>query len=780
MNKNKIIKGAISLVCIFFFIITSIKNVHAENFSFYTRAMRDSLGNIRFKYSINGNVGNFVKYIRQLDNETVYCIEPTKEVLDYTQGSYQSTLDDNSIIDISKLSKETLKKLKQISYYGYGYGNHTDDSWYAATQLEIWNTVMPGCCKIFSGDSKLVENNINEIRNLVNGINLLPSFNLSTKNQVVDSTVEYIDSNNVINQYVVSSCENCDATIQGNKLIVKGIKEGNAKVNLERKIANKHISSILYYSGNSQKLMKFGSPEPLTATLNLRMINGKIKIQKIDKDTKKTIPQGEGTFDGAEYTVYDYNKKNIVGTIITNESGYGELSLGAGKYTIKETKSTKKGYLISNEEFIVEITNDNVEELIYANEQIIKGKVELTKLYGDNELGFLKEELAEFAVYNFKNELVKVFTTNENGEAMIELPFGKYKIVQTKGKKNFSFIDDIVVDVTENGKIYSFVAKDLSYPRLSIEKKDKDNEKPIGNVTMEIYKYNDNNKQYELVYRGVTSKDGKINLKDLELGNYYFIETKAEGYVLDTRKHYFEINEYGKTYKLELYNQKIRSNLKISKKDSLTENLLKDAVIEIYNAKNNKLVFSGTTNEDGEIFIKDLKYGEYYILEKEAPEGYVLDTTKYYISILENNKTYYFELKNKKITGTLEFTKSDIVTGDPLPNTLIEIYNEQDELIFSGKTNDDGKIIIEELSYGKYYILEKEAPEGYQVNDEKLWLEILEDGEIVKSEMKDEKIVVVVPNTLKNNYVRLCINALITVGAVIVVYGIIKNKKTKK
>ena len=32
-------------------------------------------------------------------------------------------------------------------------------------------------------------------------------------------------------------------------------------------------------------------------------------------------------------------------------------------------------------------------------------------------------------------------------------------------------------------------------------------------------------------------------------------------------------------------------------------------------------------------------------------------------------------MKDKKITGTLEFTKIDFSTSEPLPNTTIEIYN---------------------------------------------------------------------------------------------------------
>lgn len=80
----------------------------------------------------------------------------------------------------------------------------------------------------------------------------------------------------------------------------------------------------------------------------------------------------------------------------------------------------------------------------------------------------------------------------------------------------------------------------------------------------------------------------------------------------------------------------------------------------------------------------------------------------------------------------------------------MEIYTIDDELVYTGTTDENGKIVIEELEYGKYYILEKNAPEGYNLNTEKMYFEIKEDGQIVKCTMKDEKIIEV-PNTELND-----------------------------
>ena len=120
-------------------------------------------------------------------------------------------------------------------------------------------------------------------------------------------------------------------------------------------------------------------------------------------------------------------------------------------------------------------------------------------------------------------------------------------------------------------------------------------------------------------------------------------------------------------------------------------------------------------------------------------------------------------MSNKPITGTLIFSKIDFSTSEPLPNTLIEIYNENEQLIYSNRTNENGEIIIEELRYGKYFIIEKEAPEGYLLNPDRMYFEIKEDGEIIKTTMVNERIVIEVPNTLKNKSYIYEITALLLI-----------------
>ena len=449
-----------------------------------------------------------------------------------------------------------------------------------------------------------------------------------------------------------------------------------------------------------------------------------LQVFKIDSETGKTIAIADTTFkildlDSNQY-VSQYVGGKVYGEFKTDESGkfVTYLKLPAGNYKLVEV-SNPHGYLLDKDGMKFTIGNDTH--------------------YGYTTYG-------AFVSMYFKNKPIKgQIEINKNGEI-------------------FSIIDDS----------YTYKKGSLKGVEYSIFA-DEDIKTADGNY---LY-YN----KGDFVGKMITDDKGYAISEYLPLGKYFVVETKTlDEYVLDTTEYHIELTEKDNTTavvysSLDLENFLKKGILEFTKSDLVNGEVIPNTIIEIY-TENDELIFTGKTDKDGIVKIDDLKVGKYYILEKEAATGYLITDEKVIFEIKDNGEVVKAEMKDMPITGTLKFTKLDVSTSEPLPNTLIEIYNaDTDELVFSDRTDDKGMITIEDLRYGKYYIIEKEAPEGYTLNDEKMYFEILEDGKVVKATMTDEKIVIEVPITGETDYhiIEIIGSLIILSGIGVIVY--VKKKR---
>lgn len=201
------------------------------------------------------------------------------------------------------------------------------------------------------------------------------------------------------------------------------------------------------------------------------------------------------------------------------------------------------------------------------------------------------------------------------------------------------------------------------------------------------------------------------------------------------------------------------------------------AVFELYNEETNELITTLTTGVDGEMSI-NLNFGKYRLHQIKGKDSYKF-IEDYIFEVNATQTEINIIFKNEKIKSDLVFTKTDISTDVGLPNTLIEIYDANtDELVFSGRTDENGYIIIKNIEYGDYYILEKEATEGYELNPERMYFSVTEDGEIIKVNMKDSKIVEV-PDTSTTDYhvVEILGSLAVITGVGVIIYVCSKRKK---
>ncbi len=140
------------------------------------------------------------------------------------------------------------------------------------------------------------------------------------------------------------------------------------------------------------------------------------------------------------------------------------------------------------------------------------------------------------------------------------------------------------------------------------------------------------------------------------------------------------------------------------------------------------------SNESGEIIINDIKKGDYIFREVEAPAGYVIKNvdTKFTIT----DKSVELRVVNSKTStdkGRHDFMKTD-EAKKPLGGAMFKVMTKNKDGKFEpvkkdGKdyivtSADNGKFAVEDMDYGKYYLVEIKAPEGFILLSEPVEFEI--------------------------------------------------------
>jgi len=722
-----------------------------------------------------------------MDGEVAYCIEPgIKEGVTYPQTSYEATGLPNSI-------KE---RLLLIGYYGYTYPGHQTLKYRAGTQGLIWDTIIGNgnhtkftTARWGEGSVLDVSQEQAEIERLIAHHYDKPSFNGGTYTLQVGESLTINDSNNILSNFDIS-VDGADFSTNGNDLTITPTKSGEITVKMTKK--QEYSSKYKIFSGDGiQNMMVAGGVDPVLATIKVNAYYGSVELNKTDKETNTA--QGQATLESAVYGVYS-NDGTLITKITTDSNGYGksESVIKYGSYYIQEISSSK-GYYLDNTKYPVDVKGQ-ASVTMDVTEEVIKNYISILKQYDyvDGNTTFLNAEKGiTFEIYYPDGTKFSEITTDKNGYATMDIPYGVWKFHQVNTTTGFEKIYDFFVTVDENSEkeqYYNVLNNKLS-AYLQVFKTDLETGKTIAlaNTTFKIL--NTDTNQYVSQYVGgkvynefKTDETGKfITYLKLEAGNYKLIETESpKNYLINSDGLEFTIGDgthynyttYGAFVTVYFKDQVIKGQIEINKKgenvvikngtftyeeiplDKVTfeiyakEDILSSDGNTLYYSKD-QLVDTITTDKNGYAISKKLYLGKYYLIETKTKKNYVLDNTKYEFTLTEkDNKTPIvytsYSAVNLLKKGTLEFTKTDVSTGKGIADTKLEIYHLKDDgssdLVFSGITDKDGKITITDLFVGKFTIIETESATGYRLSDEVVSFEIKENGEIVKANMTNEKL----------------------------------------
>ena len=182
-----------------------------------------------------------------------------------------------------------------------------------------------------------------------------------------------------------------------------------------------------------------------------------IKVQKKDAETGEIKPQGYGSFAGAKFNVWFYDPLQLmdvlVGTIVTNENGTGELvKLAPGLYTIEEIEApagyNKNPSKVKIEARVKELNTAYFEYLATIAEKPITVTVDKTSI---NEVG------AKVSVKGAKLELYKI-ETGTSGD-------GEHKMSFIREDKIEEWVSDGTVKTFKALPKGNYVIKEVEVPK---------------------------------------------------------------------------------------------------------------------------------------------------------------------------------------------------------------------------------------------------------------------------------------------------------------------------
>ena len=373
-----------------------------------------------------------------------------------------------------------------------------------------------------------------------------------------------------------------------------------------------------------------------------------ILVGKYDGDKEynaNNLPQGSASLEGAEFTIeyfdtvnydsYDALKKAGVKStrtwvVRTNANGFarldenslvsgdeffyenGVITIPRGSVAIYESKAPI-GYKLNSNVNFQKIQEKPLDAVITFNapeipETVIRGGVSVQKL--DSETGQTPQGGADFNGITFSiindnpnavtvdgksrnpGQTVKTIVTDKNGVAKTSadcLPYGKYIIRESDTNDGYlNTSNEMRVTVSEDGKMYSFTAKDdIVLGGVKITKHDIETGTgdPLGGASLDGTKFEIKTlNEKPVIVSGVTYTKGQVvhalTIKDgeastsahlLPFGLYSIQEVKAgEGYLLtDGEPHEFRIAKDGvlvNPFDGAFENQVMRSDLEFTKK----------------------------------------------------------------------------------------------------------------------------------------------------------------------------------------------------------------------
>lgn len=412
---------------------------------------------------------------------------------------------------------------------------------------------------------------------------------------------------------------------------------------------------------------------PIGESLSNDVYRGGVNVQKYDSETLQTIPQGDGSFAGAEFTIY--NK---------SESGKSVWTLGTAAKNYTDTKEIKYG------EAYCTITTDSTGLASTGNYVLPVGHYEIRETKAPYGYKLNEDWVREFDITE-DNQMIDITQIAKRDTDVNLLKDSTYGCPETPirgGIEMWKSDEDRVTSnvITEQGDNLGQGDKDLS-----------------GYL---FYVVNASTTKQDVVVNGVTYHYGQV---------CYTLETDANGHATsDTDGDGFDETFPCGTYSLYEAGQGEQVEL----------GYYVDADWEA------TVVIGGSSSDSGNIVQANS------VNKKDSAHNYVEQTIwRGGVSFVKYD--WDRDTNVAQGDATLKGCEFSIINRSKLPVYIDGTWYDVGEVCYTVTTDENGKAATPEkvLPYGTYEVIESKASTGYLVNPD--WTRtftIRKDGEYIHCE----------------------------------------------
>lgn len=479
---------------------------------------------------------------------------------------------------------------------------------------------------------------------------------------------------------------------------------------------------------------------------------GAVDIYKVDYD--KYVP-----LEGVKFGIYDKDK-NLLKEGLTNGNGHVIFDdLEIGTYYIKELEALP-GYQIDDTYHLVTLS-DSVR---YYQQTVTNKKYGSITLHKTDDVGNPLEG-AYFQLYDKDMKPVgEPKKSQGNGKIIWDhLELGQYYIKETQAPDGYQIGQFTKgIEITERHRDEEItISNQIIYGSVTIVKTNENNHALRG---AEFAIYNDQNVELE---RKKTTTNGTVIFEHLPVGYYTiqeinppvgYIPIKEDVSVPGDEIMDVEITMRHLDQQIYIANKPIVGNVHIIKKDSVDKHKLGGAIFALYDDKGHEIA-SAKTDDWGEAWFKNIKFGKYTMKEVASPIGYEQNDTVYDVNITKDGETLEYEIENKPITYRIQLHKDDGETSKPLEGAEFQLWQNGAPLSYNGTTtfttDKDGIIKFPfDLTYGEYQLVETKAPYGYIASDAiNVWLN--ETTTYTKDDLQNRVVDITAHNQSKRTVLKL-------------------------